>query len=139
MNAGGDGSCCPDRGPNNGIGYKNSDVDIAGITDGTSNTFLILDQMNMDEEAALKGKGANPFIWMNHDSKGLVVSHQGGSYFLPNTKWDKLAGRVARSQHPGGIQASLCDGSVRFVSETIAINPWIAAFTRNGGESIQLP
>jgi prepilin-type N-terminal cleavage/methylation domain-containing protein/prepilin-type processing-associated H-X9-DG protein len=46
---------------------------------------------------------------------------------------------AARSRHPGGVQASMCDGSVRFVGETVALNVWQAACSSRGGESLQLP
>ena len=46
---------------------------------------------------------------------------------------------AARSRHPGGVNVSLCDGSVRFVSETISHAIWEAALSGNGGESLQLP
>ncbi|MDR3197776.1 MAG: DUF1559 domain-containing protein [Planctomycetaceae bacterium] len=38
------------------------------------------------------------------------------------------------SNHPGGVNFSLVDGSVRFVSETIAVSPYCHTFTRSGGE-----
>lgn len=40
----------------------------------------------------------------------------------------------ARSRHPGGVQALLMDGSVRFVSETIDVNTWQALGTPFRGE-----
>jgi prepilin-type N-terminal cleavage/methylation domain-containing protein len=40
------------------------------------------------------------------------------------------------SFHPGGVQAVLCDGSVRFVAETIAQQVWIAAGSINGNEQL---
>ena len=46
---------------------------------------------------------------------------------------------AARSRHPGEVNVSLCDGSVRFVSETISHAIWEAALSGNGGESLQLP
>lgn len=45
---------------------------------------------------------------------------------------------AARSRHPGGVNVSMCDGSVRFVSSTIAQSAWVAALSANGGESEQL-
>ncbi len=45
----------------------------------------------------------------------------------------------AQSYHAGGAQVSLCDGSVRFVSETVDGLVWEAAGSRNGGEALQLP
>jgi len=41
---------------------------------------------------------------------------------------------AARSRHPGGVNAALCDGSVRFVSETVDLETWRALGSRNGGE-----
>ena len=38
------------------------------------------------------------------------------------------------SQHPGGVNLLLGDGSVRFIKSTIALNIWRALGTRNGGE-----
>lgn len=48
-------------------------------------------------------------------------------------------GRIAtsaQSSHPGGVSMSLCDGSVRFVSETIDLVVWRALGTRKGGEVV---
>jgi len=41
---------------------------------------------------------------------------------------------AARSRHPGGVNVALCDGSVRFVSETVDLQTWHALASRNGGE-----
>jgi len=43
------------------------------------------------------------------------------------------------SYHPGGVNACLCDGSVRFVPNNIDNDVWMAAGTINGGETISLP
>ncbi len=41
---------------------------------------------------------------------------------------------TARSLHPGGVNAWLCDGSVRFVADSITLSVWRALATRNGAE-----
>ena len=41
-----------------------------------------------------------------------------------------------RSHHPGGVNLLMGDGSVRFVTETIALAPWRGLGTRNGNELV---
>ena len=41
---------------------------------------------------------------------------------------------AARSRHPGGVNLLLCDGSVRFISETLDLQTWHALGSRNGCE-----
>jgi prepilin-type N-terminal cleavage/methylation domain-containing protein/prepilin-type processing-associated H-X9-DG protein len=41
---------------------------------------------------------------------------------------------AARSYHPGGVNAAMVDGSVRFIRDTIALTVWRALGTRCGGE-----
>ena len=46
---------------------------------------------------------------------------------------------AARSRHPGGVNVSMCDGSVRFVSETVSQQVWEGLLSGRGGEVVQLP
>ncbi|MCH2115665.1 MAG: DUF1559 domain-containing protein [Pirellulales bacterium] len=39
---------------------------------------------------------------------------------------------AARSRHPGGVNASMCDASVRFFADDVALLPWQAQGTING-------
>lgn len=41
--------------------------------------------------------------------------------------------KAARSRHPGGVNVLLCDGSVRFIGDTINLRTWRALGSRNGG------
>ncbi len=43
---------------------------------------------------------------------------------------------IVRSYHPGGVNAVLADGSVRFVADTIASPVWMALGTIAGGEVV---
>lgn len=135
-------SCCPERATtSNGLGYKNSAVNFKDITDGTSNTFLLLEQKHNNDAQDMVNKNAasNPFFWVNHNSEGLSIPNQGGTSFPPNHFQNKLGCRTARSDHPGGIQAAFCDGSVTFIPETVARDPWRWLHTRDGGEVVTLP
>jgi prepilin-type N-terminal cleavage/methylation domain-containing protein/prepilin-type processing-associated H-X9-DG protein len=41
---------------------------------------------------------------------------------------------AARSNHPGGVNAVMCDGSVRFIQDMISSNVWTALGSMDGGE-----
>jgi len=49
----------------------------------------------------------------------------------PNDKY-----YAARSRHPGGVNATMCDGSVKFMKNTTNIFVWRGLSTSNGGEVI---
>jgi prepilin-type N-terminal cleavage/methylation domain-containing protein/prepilin-type processing-associated H-X9-DG protein len=42
----------------------------------------------------------------------------------------------ANSQHPGGVNVAMADGSVRFVKDTVSLQTWWAVGTRNGNEVV---
>lgn len=120
------------------------------ITDGLSNTLLggespfsvvapctICDRMygySYDADAANAASGSGDF--------SEVVC----STFYPMNRSMK-SGSVSGderelsfgSYHPGGCMMQLSDGSIRFVSESIDLNIWKAAGSRDGGEALQLP
>jgi prepilin-type processing-associated H-X9-DG protein len=41
---------------------------------------------------------------------------------------------AARGRHTGGVMVGMCDGSVRFVRNSININTWRYMSTSTGGE-----
>ncbi|NOY41472.1 MAG: DUF1559 domain-containing protein [Planctomycetes bacterium] len=51
--------------------------------------------------------------------------------------WDLIA--PASSFHTGGVNVCMCDGSVRFVTESVDPIVWVAAGTRDGEEVFELP
>lgn len=83
---------------------------VADITDGTSNTIMAVEA---HRDAAV--------IWTKPDD--LVID------FKNPTKGVKSA-RV------GGFHTLFCDGSVRFISDSINLDTLKALFTRNGGEAL---
>lgn len=58
-------------------------------------------------------------------------SREGLSLTLPT-----YAAVTARSYHTGGVQTGMADGSVRFISENIALATWRAMGSRGGGEVV---
>jgi prepilin-type N-terminal cleavage/methylation domain-containing protein/prepilin-type processing-associated H-X9-DG protein len=56
-----------------------------------------------------------------------------------NNSWtSQYAAVTSRSYHSGGVNALFMDGSVRFVTNSIAQDTWRALGTRNGGEVVDL-
>jgi prepilin-type processing-associated H-X9-DG protein len=53
-----------------------------------------------------------------------------------NTNSQELASHAARSKHTGGVNAALCDGSVQFYTDNIAIQVWRALGTSRGGDIV---
>src|SRR5438477_880512 len=136
VNAGGGvniSACCPERAlESDGIAHKNSRVRMAEITDGTSNTFLHLEQASTYPELArapgtkYKWLPTNPFVWVSHHSQGMAIAAVGtGRPMPPNPipalmqAWGQNA-RTVWGFHPTGVTASMCDGSVTFVPNTSA-------------------
>jgi prepilin-type N-terminal cleavage/methylation domain-containing protein/prepilin-type processing-associated H-X9-DG protein len=46
---------------------------------------------------------------------------------------------AARSDHPGGVNSALCDGSVRFFSDNVRFDIWQALGTSHGAEVFEMP
>jgi len=42
----------------------------------------------------------------------------------------------ARSRHPGGVNVSMCDGTVRFIQNSISLNAWQELSTMNSGQTV---
>lgn len=125
-------------------------IKMAANTDGTSNT-LCMSELQVNKLDSYQG------------NYGTVMYSNGAgftTYLSPNTtysvdfgrqRWDPNQFRPpmqchgsgwwgaacfpARSDHSGGVNASMVDGSVHFVSNTIDLEVWRAASTGAGGES----
>lgn len=85
--------------------------------------------------------------WRSDVGKGWIVGKFDSSLFnaflAPNSPFSNIyisnyGFFGARSNHNGGVNATMGDGSVRFVSETIDKGVWRALATISGGESVAL-
>jgi len=115
------------------------------ITDGTSHTLLMSE--------CLRAWSTNDNDWRGdiHNDDGEFRFH---TLLTPNSSAPDVIGRftdtgdplmpassgaaevtAARSRHRGGVNASLCDGSVKFVSQYVQLTTWKALGSMDGGET----
>jgi prepilin-type N-terminal cleavage/methylation domain-containing protein len=132
-----------------GVGGADKSATMSQITDGTSHTVALFEirvglgpvdrrgvwAMQMVGSNLVSQHGANYAFGPNDctpgsdDIKGnsAVVAEFGREYLaqecmLPyenENSWNVSAQIVTRSQHPGGIFATMCDGSVQFISDFV--------------------
>ncbi len=137
INAGSGLKCCVDRnGPHDGVSWMLSEVGMEEITDGTSNTYLLLEcAHNAPRGWVDPDTGSNPFLFVTHNSNGMVIAHTAVGPGPPNfRRQDAFNTRGAYSDHPGGINVAHVDGSVDFVTDFIDFDIYWAFHTRAGDE-----
>jgi hypothetical protein len=118
------------------VGHLNSNVPLAMIRDGASNTIYFIEFAHTGNHSWVDPrKGANQFFWVHHISQGYVHSaHHDGRPTPPNDL--SYNGRAAHGDHPGGVTASRCDGSVFFISDHIDFKTYRAMFTIKGKDVV---
>jgi prepilin-type N-terminal cleavage/methylation domain-containing protein/prepilin-type processing-associated H-X9-DG protein len=134
------------------------------ITDGTSNTIM-LSELIIGQGGTMRGAihyDEGPVFSVNRtpndttpdsmrwcDNRDAVgVNLRAPCLYKGSQRFGDLMGgggkpgsgqnfslHTARSNHPGGVNVAMCDGSVRFVSDEVDIAIWHAAGTAKAGES----
>jgi prepilin-type N-terminal cleavage/methylation domain-containing protein/prepilin-type processing-associated H-X9-DG protein len=129
------------------------------ITDGTSNTLMAA-EVNQGQGQDFRGltwwaEGSGFTVYRTPNSPGFdyIANGKGASGCVPTSQNSMNADCqslktnnpgwtanfnvfTARSRHTGGVNVVLCDGSCRFVSDSIAWGTWQALGTSRGGEVI---
>jgi prepilin-type processing-associated H-X9-DG protein len=134
--------CCPERrlastmGANawNGMAWLMSEIKMTEVIDGTSNTIMLIEKsshLNQSWCGNMNLKlGCNSFIWVSHQSQGLVTALHPINYTGNNS-------RAAGSAHAGGgANTAFADGHVVFLRNSINMATYRALASRNVGEVV---
>ena len=108
-----------------------SPIGMSGITDGTSHTFMVGENLAryIDHDAA---------YYANGDWSGCAIPLN----YMPEPPSDYRTTWLSygfRSDHPGGANFCMADGSVGFIQESIDSTLYRALSTKAGGELATLP
>ena len=117
----------------NGVIFGDSSIRIAAITDGTSNTMIFGERAHALFARFDAGFQNSDGSWNSPRHFDTLVT----AYFPPNVGTSNsgisslggLYPMSAASMHPGGLNFAFCDGSVRFIKNSI--NSW--SFQPGGG------
>lgn len=125
---------------------ENSDSDMATMTDGTSNTFAVVETLTAVQDGRCPAWGYRGWVSTGVDLRKAGINNFDRTLLGTWYTGDRTPIRgllytwgLGGSLHPGGCQAALGDGSVRFLSQTTAISVLQAMHTVNGSESVQMP
>ena len=144
----------------NGCLGQDSEISFRDITDGTSNTVLVSERvLHLPNNGSVEGNclGANAFgtggtsggTYWKGDPDVLFCGWGGINMTKPSLSGHTPIGhnsnclRGVSSRHPGGVQAVLADGAVRFVTENIDQNQssgvnslWDQLLARDDGQVV---
>jgi prepilin-type N-terminal cleavage/methylation domain-containing protein/prepilin-type processing-associated H-X9-DG protein len=128
---------------NTGVLLRNSKYRVGSITDGTSNTLVVIERENrrspMTTWVGAVTNSVNPPLNPAYEDEGpptLVLTNTGEADEgrTPNNQLGHV--EDSGSRHSGGVNALFGDGSVRFLRNSIDPVTWQSIGTRDGGEVV---
>ena len=133
-----------------GMFYRNSNVSVANVTDGTSQSIAVGERSHNLSYVTWVARSIDGWL-------GITSPIEGGTdQFNPSPEecWTQVLGPVGLedgnrtinnptahvedywSRHPGGANMLFADGSVHFLKSSINPIPWRALATRGSGEVV---
>ncbi|MEO6810255.1 MAG: DUF1559 domain-containing protein [Isosphaeraceae bacterium] len=133
---------------NNGLFYRNSGIGLRDVTDGSSTTLMVGERSRNLADAAWAGAIPSALVctqpnWRVQDcepSNVMVLGHTGpspgGQQWVDVPNFKGAGADDFWSLHPGGCNFLFCDGSIRFLKESVNPQIFSGLSTRAGGEVI---
>jgi len=145
LEAGGDSSPVDYTNGTAASGLSGRPRHVVEITDGTSNTLMASEVKQGQGGSDYRGfswwggaAGFTAYSLPNSSDPDVMTGADCGGGVNPPCTTSSTNTRprmqVARSYHPNGVNAAMCDGSVRFVADSISLATWRALSTSQGGE-----
>ena len=124
----------------NGVIYQESTTTLASITDGTSNTFLFGERSHNNLLKICPQYAISDGSWNSAEYYDTLVSTfypaNLQSLTTPIKSYSYYGGTDASSMHPGGLNFAFCDGSVRFIKNSISSWSFSAGSADSDGDSV---
>ena len=77
----------------------------------------------------------NSYSHVMSPNSSSCTGTQTANSFISNPLWGGVGAAItATSNHPGGVNIGFCDGSVKFVMDSVDLSTWWGLGTRNGHE-----
>jgi prepilin-type processing-associated H-X9-DG protein len=130
----------------NGTFYWKSHHRLTDITDGTENTLMVAEIIVSPDVTGhdVRGRMYNPArqgssLFTTHFTPNNLATPDTLEYcqsihMAPCTATTTNINLTSRSYHTNGVNTLLCDGSVRFVSDSVNAATWTDLGTRGGNE-----
>ena len=112
------------------VGYKLRDV-----IDGTAFTFMLGENSRHDQKYGSRFRSWVRGCWGAGNDEVCGCRNYVNGINVPTPAVSTIFNSIAMgSQHPGGTNFGMCDGSIRFVSANIDLGVYKSTSSRNGGE-----
>lgn len=105
------------------------------IAGGGASGSLLADQIHAATPTRFSGQRAQSWL-LARSYNSTVNAYYRPNVASPDAQFHGDALLAARSSHPGGVNTSLADGSVRFVPDTIDLELWRRLFARADGKVV---
>jgi prepilin-type N-terminal cleavage/methylation domain-containing protein/prepilin-type processing-associated H-X9-DG protein len=124
-----------------GMLWGNSKLNMSACTDGTSNTLLVAERrFRQDHAATWVGVGRNDSYGNEGTLRTLFRATFTMNFNYAAAGSPENAGKGWSSEHPGGINVCLLDGSVRFLSQNTNATAVLQPMSlRSDGMTFELP
>jgi prepilin-type N-terminal cleavage/methylation domain-containing protein/prepilin-type processing-associated H-X9-DG protein len=101
--------------------------------------FAMCEGLTASQQQTYNGQPSTGAPWTQGYHSTTIYFHVGPpnsrSCMYPSGR----IGTAARSYHTNGVNVALCDGSVRFIGNSVPLGVWRAMGSRDGGEVFEMP